>query len=61
MGEDLDLFIIEQRAKLAEDKANLERDPPYMEIRVSICIVFITMGRCKKINNSHGRDSPANI
>ncbi|XP_072007878.1 centrosome and spindle pole-associated protein 1 isoform X3 [Engystomops pustulosus] len=33
MGEDLDYFLEEQRAKLAQDKAELEKDPPYMEIR----------------------------
>ncbi|XP_075682259.1 centrosome and spindle pole-associated protein 1 isoform X2 [Rhinoderma darwinii] len=33
MGEELDHFLKEQRAKLAQDKAELEKDPPYMEIR----------------------------
>ncbi|KAM8966869.1 centrosome and spindle pole-associated protein 1 [Pelodytes ibericus] len=33
MGEDLEQFLEEQRAKLAQDKAELEKDPPYMEIR----------------------------
>ncbi|XP_029447284.1 centrosome and spindle pole-associated protein 1 isoform X3 [Rhinatrema bivittatum] len=33
MGEDLDQFIEEQKVKLAQDRAELERDPPYMEIR----------------------------
>ncbi|XP_030071137.1 centrosome and spindle pole-associated protein 1 isoform X2 [Microcaecilia unicolor] len=33
MGEDLDQFIEDQKAKLAHDRADLERDPPYMEIR----------------------------
>ncbi|XP_041422392.1 centrosome and spindle pole-associated protein 1 isoform X4 [Xenopus laevis] len=33
MGEELDQFIEEQRAKLVLDKAELEKDPPYMEIR----------------------------
>ncbi|XP_073535504.1 centrosome and spindle pole-associated protein 1 isoform X2 [Phyllobates terribilis] len=33
MGEELDHFLEEQRAKLAQDKAELEKDPPYMEIR----------------------------
>nr|XP_033789247.1 centrosome and spindle pole-associated protein 1 isoform X2 [Geotrypetes seraphini] len=33
MGEDLDQFIEDQKAKLAQDRADLERDPPYMEIR----------------------------
>ncbi|KAM9308386.1 centrosome and spindle pole-associated protein 1 [Gastrophryne carolinensis] len=33
MGEDLDQFIDEHRAKLAQDRADLEKDPPYMEIR----------------------------
>ncbi|XP_077126726.1 centrosome and spindle pole-associated protein 1 isoform X2 [Ranitomeya variabilis] len=33
MGEELDHFLEEQRTKLAQDKAELEIDPPYMEIR----------------------------
>lgn len=35
MDDDLENFLKEQRAKVAEDKANLKHDPPYMEIRVS--------------------------
>ncbi|XP_071593821.1 centrosome and spindle pole-associated protein 1 isoform X3 [Heliangelus exortis] len=33
MEDDLDKFIEDQKAKLAQDKAELENDPPYMEIR----------------------------
>ncbi|XP_068528144.1 centrosome and spindle pole-associated protein 1 isoform X9 [Anas acuta] len=33
MAEDLEKFIEDQKAKLAQDKADLENDPPYMEIR----------------------------
>ncbi|KAM4687563.1 centrosome and spindle pole-associated protein 1 isoform 2-T3 [Discoglossus pictus] len=33
MGEELDQFLEEQKVKLAQDKAELEKDPPYMEIR----------------------------
>ncbi|XP_073187041.1 centrosome and spindle pole-associated protein 1 isoform X5 [Lepidochelys kempii] len=33
MVNDLDQFIEDQKAKLAQDKAELENDPPYMEIR----------------------------
>ncbi|KAM9304205.1 centrosome and spindle pole-associated protein 1 isoform 5-T5 [Morus bassanus] len=33
MAEDLDKFIEDQKAKLAQDKAELENDPPYMEMR----------------------------
>nr|XP_042701208.1 centrosome and spindle pole-associated protein 1 isoform X5 [Chrysemys picta bellii] len=33
MANDLDQFIEDQKAKLAHDKAELENDPPYMEIR----------------------------
>ncbi|XP_066849160.1 centrosome and spindle pole-associated protein 1 isoform X6 [Anser cygnoides] len=33
MAEDLEKFIEDQKAKLAQDKAELENDPPYMEIR----------------------------
>ncbi|XP_054034952.1 centrosome and spindle pole-associated protein 1 [Dryobates pubescens] len=33
MADDLEQFIEEQKAKLARDKAELEEDPPYMELR----------------------------
>ncbi|OXB78762.1 UNVERIFIED_CONTAM: hypothetical protein H355_010695 [Colinus virginianus] len=33
MSEDIEKFIEDQKAKLAQDKAELENDPPYMEIR----------------------------
>ncbi|XP_025066019.1 centrosome and spindle pole-associated protein 1 isoform X6 [Alligator sinensis] len=33
MSDILDQFIEEQKAKLAQDKAELENDPPYMEMR----------------------------
>nr|XP_025044685.1 centrosome and spindle pole-associated protein 1 [Pelodiscus sinensis] len=33
MTNDLDQFIEDQKTKLAQDKAELENDPPYMEIR----------------------------
>ncbi|XP_009993897.1 PREDICTED: centrosome and spindle pole-associated protein 1 [Chaetura pelagica] len=33
MADDLQKFIEEQKAKLAQDKAELENDPPYMEMR----------------------------
>ncbi|XP_034618941.1 centrosome and spindle pole-associated protein 1 isoform X4 [Trachemys scripta elegans] len=33
MANDLDQFIEDQKAKLAHNKAELENDPPYMEIR----------------------------
>ncbi|XP_053571073.1 centrosome and spindle pole-associated protein 1 [Bombina bombina] len=35
MGEELDYFLEEQKKKLAQDIAELEKDPPYMEIRSS--------------------------
>ncbi|XP_069710307.1 centrosome and spindle pole-associated protein 1 [Phaenicophaeus curvirostris] len=34
MADDLDKFIEDQKAKLAQDKAELENDPPYMEMRI---------------------------
>lgn len=40
MAEDLEKFIEDQKAKLAQDKAELENDPPYMEIRVRVLISF---------------------
>ncbi|XP_021111708.1 centrosome and spindle pole-associated protein 1 isoform X5 [Heterocephalus glaber] len=33
MDDNLDKFIEERKAKLAKDKAELERDPPYMEMK----------------------------
>ncbi|XP_055966409.1 centrosome and spindle pole-associated protein 1 isoform X9 [Sorex fumeus] len=33
MAENLDEFIKERKAKLAKDRAELERDPPYMEMK----------------------------
>ncbi|XP_060099675.1 centrosome and spindle pole-associated protein 1 isoform X2 [Heteronotia binoei] len=33
MADDIDQFIEDQKAKLAQDKAQLENDPPYMEMR----------------------------
>ncbi|XP_042642214.1 centrosome and spindle pole-associated protein 1 isoform X3 [Tyto alba] len=33
MADDLDKFIEDQKAKLAQDKAELENDPPYMEVK----------------------------
>ncbi|XP_071063945.1 centrosome and spindle pole-associated protein 1 isoform X10 [Dasypus novemcinctus] len=33
MGDSLDEFIEEQKAKLAKDRAELESDPPYMEMK----------------------------
>ncbi|XP_029368386.1 centrosome and spindle pole-associated protein 1-like isoform X2 [Echeneis naucrates] len=34
MDDELENFIRERKARVAEDKANLEQDPPYMEIKV---------------------------
>lgn len=33
MADNLDKFIEERKAKLAQDKAELESDPPYMEVK----------------------------
>uniref|UniRef100_A0A8B9S864 Centrosome and spindle pole-associated protein 1 n=1 Tax=Apteryx owenii TaxID=8824 RepID=A0A8B9S864_APTOW len=33
MADDLEKFIEDQKTKLAQDKAELENDPPYMEMR----------------------------
>ncbi|XP_040903340.1 centrosome and spindle pole associated protein 1-like isoform X2 [Toxotes jaculatrix] len=33
MDDELENFIRERKARVAEDKANLEQDPPYMEIK----------------------------
>ncbi|KAM6375274.1 centrosome and spindle pole-associated protein 1 isoform 1-T3 [Alca torda] len=40
MADDLDKSIEDQKAKLARDKAELENDPPYMEMRQSILFCF---------------------
>lgn len=34
MDDELENFIRERKARVAEDKARLEQDPPYMEIMV---------------------------
>lgn len=34
MDEVLEKFLEDQKMKIAEEKACLEQDPPYMEIRV---------------------------
>ncbi|XP_040210296.1 centrosome and spindle pole-associated protein 1 isoform X2 [Rana temporaria] len=46
MGDDFEYFIEEQRAKLAQDKAILEKDPPYMEIK------------SKRFENTHDGERP---
>ena len=40
MADNLDEFIEERKAKLARDKAELESDPPYMEMKVKLIIFF---------------------
>ncbi|XP_038664395.1 centrosome and spindle pole-associated protein 1 [Scyliorhinus canicula] len=35
MADELERFLEEQRAKLAQDKIELDQDPPYMEMRVN--------------------------
>uniref|UniRef100_A0A8C2X384 Uncharacterized protein n=1 Tax=Cyclopterus lumpus TaxID=8103 RepID=A0A8C2X384_CYCLU len=34
MDDELENFIRERKARMAEDKASLEYNPPYMEIKV---------------------------
>lgn len=34
MDDELESFIRQQKERVAEDKASLEQDPPYMEIKV---------------------------
>ncbi|KPP73705.1 hypothetical protein Z043_107187, partial [Scleropages formosus] len=36
MDDYLDIFLEDQKAKVAAEKALLEQDPPYMEIRVCV-------------------------
>uniref|UniRef100_A0A8C5B039 Uncharacterized protein n=1 Tax=Gadus morhua TaxID=8049 RepID=A0A8C5B039_GADMO len=52
MDEELRSFIREYKARVAEDKASLDQDPPYMEMRVgysfetcmySGCHIFILL------------------
>lgn len=40
MADDLEKFIEEQKAKLAQDKNELENDPPYMEMQVRVSSSF---------------------
>uniref|UniRef100_A0A3B3VG99 Uncharacterized protein n=1 Tax=Poecilia latipinna TaxID=48699 RepID=A0A3B3VG99_9TELE len=37
MDDELENFIRERKARVAEDKASLEKDPPYMEMRAKPC------------------------
>ncbi|XP_067836405.1 centrosome and spindle pole-associated protein 1-like isoform X2 [Heptranchias perlo] len=41
MADDLERFLEEQRAKLAQDKIELDQDPPYMEMRTKSSEPFI--------------------
>lgn len=34
MDDELENFLRQRRARVAEDKARLEQDPPYMEVKV---------------------------
>lgn len=43
MADDLEKFIEDQKAKLAQDKAELENDPPYMEMRVRVLKSFLNL------------------
>lgn len=43
MDDELESFIRERKARVAEDKASFQQDPPYMEIKVwrnDCCIYF---------------------
>lgn len=40
MADNLDKFIEERKAKLAQEKAELESDPPYMEMKVKFIVFF---------------------
>lgn len=40
MADNLDKFIEERKAKLAQEKAELESDPPYMEMKVKLIVSF---------------------
>ncbi|XP_047210346.1 centrosome and spindle pole associated protein 1-like isoform X2 [Girardinichthys multiradiatus] len=40
MDDELENFIRERKARVAEDKACLEQDPPYMEIRAKPCRAY---------------------
>lgn len=40
MADNLDEFIEERKVRLARDKAELESDPPYMEMKVKLIIFF---------------------
>ncbi|XP_032411401.1 centrosome and spindle pole-associated protein 1-like isoform X1 [Xiphophorus hellerii] len=40
MDDELENFIRERKARVAEDKASLEKDPPYMEMRAKPCRAY---------------------
>ena len=46
MADDLDKFIEDQKAKLAQDKTELENNPPYMEMRVRVFNNFPRLQHC---------------
>lgn len=43
MDEELENFIRERKARVAEDKASLEQDPPYMELKVQHSLSCLTV------------------
>lgn len=42
MDDELERFIRERKERVAQDKACLEQDPPYMEVRVCVCLRTVT-------------------
>lgn len=53
MDEVLEKFLEDQKMKIAEEKACLEQDPPYMEIRVRYIDVI---ARKLKIDDRHAAE-----
>ena len=54
MDDELEKFIREHKARVAEDKASLEQDPPYMEMRVGY--VWVDM-YCGSMAGRYGQSS----
>lgn len=38
MDDELERFIRERKERVAQDRAGLEQDPPYMEVAVRVCV-----------------------
>ncbi|XP_030001585.1 centrosome and spindle pole associated protein 1-like isoform X2 [Sphaeramia orbicularis] len=62
MDDELDNFIRERKARVAEDKANLEQDPPYMEIQRKPYRTYVsTVKENIPPNKSQGKEDSCSV